>query len=85
MEFHDRRGEAGTGYGRLIEIEHVGLGHELRKSNRYRIQSIAKQAVNGHSLTPGFKGMTVADAERDLYLGHPNPIGGDELAREKRE
>lgn len=89
MEFHDRRGEGGTGKGRLVNIDNVGIGHEQRKFNRRHFNETAGTAVYGHfpngALTKDIKGLTVEEAQRSSDNGRSIPVGGDELSRATRK
>ena len=89
MEFNDRKGNAGTGKGNLVDISHDGIGGKQRAFNRDHLTNTSTIAVHGEyaddASVPGFKGLTVRDAQRMSANGESLPMGGDELRKVQKQ
>lgn len=89
MEFNDRTGNHGTGKGTLVDLSNVGIGGKQRGFNRDHFINTSTVAVHGEyaddASVPGFKGLTVRDAQRMSANGESLPMGGDELRKVQRQ
>lgn len=84
--FNDRRGNAGTGAGRLVDL---GIGEAQREFNRSHFEKTAGTATYGNFVdgtpTKDIKGLSVEEAQRSSEQGLSIPVGGDELSRATRK